>query len=113
MAKAFNFNTIKKEYLTVTLPDEKKTSLMICTPTKEIMDELQNLKESLKDNPDVEANTQVLDDLYGVIARIMSRNKGGIKVTKKDLEGLLDFGDLIYFFNAYVEFISEIKDSKN
>ena len=113
MAKAFNFNTIKKEFFTVTLPDEKKTSLMISTPTKEIMDDLQNLKNSLREDPDVESNTQVLDDLYETIARIMSRNKGGITVTKKDLEKILDVTDLIYFFNAYVSFIEEVANSKN
>lgn len=113
MAKAFNFNTIKKEFFTVTLPDKKKTTLMISTPTKEIMDDLENLKNGLKENPDVEGNTQVLDDLYDTIARIMSRNKGGITVTKKDLESILDVTDLIYFFNAYVSFIEEVANSKN
>lgn len=113
MAKAFNFNTIKKEFFTITLPDKKKTTLMISTPTKEIMDDLQNLKNSLKEDPDVEGNTQVLDDLYDTIARIMTRNKGGITVTKKDLEAILDVTDLIYFFNAYVSFIEEVANSKN
>ena len=113
MAKAFNFNTIKKEFFTVTLPDKKKTTLMISTPTKEIMDDIQNLKDSVKEDPNVEGNTEMLGDLYNLIARIMSRNKGGITVTKKDLESILDFTDLIYFFNAYVSFIEEVANSKN
>ena len=31
---SLNFNNIKKQYLTVTLRDENKTTIMICNPSK-------------------------------------------------------------------------------
>ena len=47
MAKPLDFNKIKKRYFTVILADEKNTTLMISTPTKEIMDEFIGMKDSL------------------------------------------------------------------
>lgn len=110
MAKPLDFNKIKKRYFTVTLPDEKNTTLMISTPTKAIMDEFIGMKDSLS----AEAmGDNAIDELYGLCAKIMSRNKGGIKVTKEALVSLLDFEDIILFIKAYTDFISELTNSKN
>lgn len=112
MAKALNFNNVKKRYLNVTLPDEKETVLMIGTPTKAVMNDLVLLRsglESLSDGADEEA----LDDLYAVCARVMSRNKAGKKITKEYLEEIFDFEDIIIFFHAYIEFVSELSNEKN
>jgi hypothetical protein len=110
MAKSLDFNTLPKRYLTVTLADENKTTLMIGTPTKQIMDDMIVL-QNLKDNVDV--GTEVMDELYGACARIMNRNKGGIRIEKELLEEIFDFEDILIFFNAYTNFISEINQSKN
>lgn len=113
MSKAINFNTVKKRYLTVTLTDEKKTTLMIGTPTKAIMDELILLQSSFDVLSEDEANAEATDDLYNACAKIMSRNKGGIKITKDELAEIFDFEDIMIFFNAYMDFIGEITDLKN
>lgn len=113
MSKALNFNTVKKSYLTVTLADEKKTTIMIGTPTKAIMDELVVLKSSLDIIDEDEANAEATDDLYSACAKIMSRNKGGIKITKDYLAEIFDFEDIKIFIDAYMDFIDEIIKSKN
>lgn len=113
MSKALNFNTVKKSYLTVTLADEKKTTIMIGTPTKAIMDELIVLKSSLDLIDEDEANAEATDDLYNACAKIMSRNKGGIKITKDFLADIFDFEDIKIFIDAYMAFIDEIIKSKN
>ena len=113
MAKPLNFNNVKKQYLTVTLADENKTTLMIGTPTKQIMDDLivlRDLKESVDEG---EADAEVMDGLYSACARIMSRNKGGIPIEKSLLEEIFDFEDIMIFFNAYMNFVNEINQSKN
>ncbi|MFQ8652495.1 hypothetical protein [Hominilimicola sp.] len=113
MAKPLNFNNVKKKYLTVTLADEKKTTLIIGTPTKAIMDDLLLLQSSLETINEDETNAEATDDLYLACTKVMSRNKGGIKVTKEFLENLFDFEDIMIFFEAYMDFIGEVTDVKN
>lgn len=109
MAKPLDFNKIKKRYFTVTLADENNTTLMISTPTKEVMDEFISMKDYLEGN----TGEDVIDALCELCAKIMSRNKGGIKVTKEALESMLDFDDIVIFIKAYTDFISELTNSKN
>lgn len=111
MARSLNFNTIKKEYLTVTLPNKK--TIMIGTPTKAIMKELISIQESLDDVDENNATAEDLDSLYIVCAKIMSRNKGGVTITPKDLEKDLDFEDIKIFLREYMDYMSEVMSSKN
>ena len=115
MAKTLNFNTIKKRYLTVTFADEKKTTIMIGTPTKAIMDDLTSLQSDLKgqDNDEIQNNDETMDELFATCARLMSRNKGGVKITKEFLEQQFDFEDIFTFFNAYMDFMNELTNLKN
>jgi uncharacterized UPF0160 family protein len=114
MANTLNFNTVKKQYLTVTLPDEKNTLLMVCMPTKSLFEELNSIKSNFNstDNSD-ESLDQALSDLYDLVARVMSRNKAGVKITKEALEKCLDFEDIILFFQSYLTFVNSVKSSKN
>lgn len=113
MAKTLNFNNVRKRYLTITLADEKNTTLLIGTPTKALMDDLTSLQNSLEVITDGDNNVEAFDDLYHACARIMSRNKGGIKITKEYLEEIFDVEDIMIFFNAYIDFVSELASSKN
>ena len=113
MSKAINFNNVKKHYLTVTLADENKTTLMIGTPTKAIMDELLLLQSSLERLNEEEGSADVTDDLYISCAKVMSRNKGGINISKEYLAEIFDFEDITLFFTAYMDFISEVTSVKN
>lgn len=110
MAKALNFAKVKKNYFTVTLPDEKETTLLICIPTKGVMDEILSLKDDLTlENMDAD----VIDELYELCVKIMNNNKGGIVVTKSALEESLDFMDIVMFIQCYTEFINEQISLKN
>jgi hypothetical protein len=106
MAKALNFNKVKKSFLPVTFSDEAETTILVGTPTKAIMTELTRLQSDLDDEAD-------LDDLYEVCAQIMSRNKTGYPVTTEFLAERMDFEDIKIFFSAYMEFIGEVIGSKN
>lgn len=113
MAKTLNFNNTKKQYLTVTLADKDKTTIMVGTPTRKILNDLLSMQESLESAKDDNASTEDMDSLFESCATIMSRNKGGIEITKEYLEDIFDFEDIIVFFNAYMEFISEVMGAKN
>lgn len=113
MAHILDFNTVKKTYLTVTLADEKKTVLMIGTPTKAVMDNLLVLQDAFKNVNEEEIGSDVMDDLYQACARIMSNNKTRTKITAEYLAELFDFEDVFLFFSAYMDYISEVTNSKN
>lgn len=113
MSKALNFNTVKKRYFTVTLPDENKTTLLVGMPTKKIMDELILLKSSVEALEDDETNTEATDDLYTACAKIMSRNKTGAKITPEFLGEIFDIEDVLIFFQNYMGFLGEVTSSKN
>lgn len=113
MAKPLNFNNVKKKYLTVTLADKNNTPIMIGTPTKAIMDDLTLLKSSLETIEDDVSDKEATDDLFAACAKVMSRNKGGVKISKEFLEELFDFEDIMIFFSAYMDFVAEVTGEKN
>lgn len=108
---SLNYNKMKKRYLSVTLADEQETTIMIGTPTKAIMDDLLFLQSNMSTVS--ENSPEVLDALYDSCARIMSRNKDGIKISTDYLAEIFDFEDILIFFNAYMTFVNELADSKN
>ena len=110
---SLNFNNMKKKYLAVTLADENETKLLIGTPTKKVMDDLIALKSALESFEEDNTNTDAIDDLYSACAKIMNRNKAGVKITKEFIEDLFDIEDVIIFFNSYMNFVGELGESKN
>lgn len=110
MGKSLDFNTLKKRYFPVTLNDENKTKLLIVPPTKRVFDEFAGMKDALENG---DLGDEAISELYGIVARLMSHNKTGIKVTKEMIEELLDFEDVILFIRTYTEFITEVTNSKN
>jgi len=111
MAKVLDFTKQKKEYLTVKLNDEKKTVLLIGTPTKAILSEFVSINDTISE--DGGADAQAIEDLYRVCAKVMSFNKGGIRITPEYLEDFFDIEDVMIFFNAYGEFMSSVTNAKN
>lgn len=107
--KSLDFNTLKKKYFTVTLANEQKTKLMICVPTKKILNRLNDLQNVLTDDIGEDA----LMEVYDLIAVLMSHNKTGHTVTAKELEEIMDFEDIMIFVTAYTDFVAEIANSKN
>lgn len=112
MANAVNFNNIKKQYLTVTLADEKSTTILVGTPTKKLLNDLIDLEDSIgKINSD--DNIDAMGELYDVCAKIMSRNKTNYVITKDYLEEIFDIEDIIIFLKEYMAFVSKLSTLKN
>lgn len=114
MSKPLNFNNVKKKYLTVTLADEKKTTVMISAPTKRVLSAIIALKDTMTDIEETnDISEETLDELYSLTAEIMSHNKGGVKIEAELLEEIFDFEDIMTFFDAYMDFINEETAGKN
>ena len=111
MGKTLDFNTRKKEYLTIKLNDEKKTVLMIGTPTKKILNDFIAINETIDSEGGADADS--INEVYEVCAKVMSFNKGGIKITADYLEDFFDIEDVMVFFNAYGEFMASLTNAKN
>ncbi len=113
MAKVLNFNEIKKQTMTVILPDEKQTTLKIGTPSKALIGELDVIRAELMayngDAPDSDA----LEKLYTSCAKILSNNTSGKKITKAFLKNIFDVEDVIILYQEYVDFVVSLANSKN
>ena len=110
MAKQFNFNTLKKRYMTVVLPDEKKTVLLVGMPTKNIFDEFIKIQDAGRES---ETAVEALELLYSMCAKVLNNNKGGIKITTEYIEDNFDMDDIMALIEAYSEFIGEVNNVKN
>lgn len=95
--------------MTVILPDEAQTKLLIVTPSKGIMGEVQELQKELTQA----SEDEVIDRLYDTCTTIMNRNKDNVKVERETIEDCLDLDDIMMFFTAYLEFINEVAQTKN
>ncbi len=107
MAKFLDFRAIKKSFFPVTFKDGK--SILVLTPKKKTIDELSKIQTNLS-NAD---NIAELDETYLTIAKILSNNKTKTAITKEYVEKMLDIEDIIIFFNAYVDFVTELANQKN
>lgn len=106
-----DFTKQKKEYLTVKLNDDKKTVLLVGTPTKRILQEFVAINERI--NEDGGAEAEAINDLYYICAKVMSFNKGGIEITPEYLESFFDLEDITVFLKGYTEFITTVTSAKN
>lgn len=110
MAKMLDFTKAKKPTIPIKLPDE--TILHIYGPTKAMLEELLDLDNVLEKA--VDNDKESIDALYDFVARCMSHNKLGQKITSEMLEGMeFDVSDLIRFAHGYAGFIAELKTAKN
>ena len=110
MSNTFDFNKLKKKYMTVILPDENKTTVLVTTPSKATFDSFVNIKNALEDD---NLGDEAINELYEIIANILNQNKAHIKFTREKVSELFDFEDIIVFIKAYTTFIKEVTNQKN
>lgn len=108
---SLDFRKTKKNYLKVTLNDDAETNLSIMQPTKELFERMVAMSAEVANisGSDLDA----LDEVYGVCAELMSRNREGLIVSKSNLEATLDFEDIVMFLQAYSAFVAGIVHGKN
>lgn len=114
MAKALNFNKYRPPILPVEMLDDEKTVIHVTPPTVDLQEELRaniaNLTALLNGHDEEQRAA-----LFDLAARLMSCNRNMRKITPEDLRKVfrLDEEDLAVFYDAYVEFLTEIENAKN
>lgn len=114
MAKILDFNLLQQPTQVLRMADDEKTVIHVSAPTVNMVDELKNngamLEAALKSN---DPNTT--QAVYNLAARLISCNLDGIVVTPEELavKYRMSLVALKMFFETYVEFLSEITNSKN
>ncbi len=109
MAKMLDFSKAKKPTLPVKFDDG--TMIHVYTPSKVEFDEMTDAQEYF--DGALEGERESIDKLYEITARLMSNNKMGREITVEELAGYLDMSDIVVFFRAYAQFISEVIAEKN
>lgn len=114
MAKTLDFNALNRPTLPLVMPDEAKTKIDVVAPTEGLVEELQSLAPNMEKALAAENETAV-PVIYDLAARLISCNKQGLKVTAEDLRDKykLNLEALIFFYNAYMDFMAEITNAKN
>ena len=114
MARKIDFNSIVKPMLEITLRDEARTVVHVTTPTEGLVEKLAANADQLR--AAVNGGTaEAIKAVFELTAELVNCNLDGIRVTAEELRdkyGLKLF-DVIIFFNAYMEFIEDIKNAKN
>lgn len=108
---ALDFRKQKKNCLEIILNDAAETKISVMQPTKRLFHRMAAMSEEVAGMGG--ADLDVLDEVYGVCAELMSRNREGIVVGKNNLEETMDFEDIVTFLQAYNAFVAGIVGGKN
>jgi hypothetical protein len=114
MAKTLDFNSVKRPVLQLVMLDDDKTHINVSTPTEGLIEELQRTAPELAEVMR-KGDADGIGEIYELAAKLINCNRSFIKVTAEDLRSKyrMDLEVLIIFFNAYLDFITEITDAKN
>lgn len=114
MAKMLDFNAFVQPTLPLTFADAARTVVNVTVPSEKLVEKLAanlgELQELAK-----HANKETVAACYGLAADLISCNLEDVAVTADDLRNKYGVGllMLVAFFNAYIDFIGEIKSAKN
>ena len=114
MAKTLDFNSYRRPTLILSMKDDKRTKIHVTTPTVELVEELRanltELQNALVGN-DATASRAV----YDLAAKLINCNMDGLTVTAEELATTYEMNleDMTMFFTVYMDFVSEIKNTKN
>ena len=114
MAKLLDFNNIEVQTLDIVLRDDARTTFHLRYPTEGLVQELMHISPEMHkvlENGDMES----LAMTYDLVARIISCNRDGLKVTGEELRTKyrMDFEMIVVFCNSYLAFLNEATNSKN
>lgn len=104
----FNFNKVKRSFMTVTLKDNRK--LIVKMPMKKTFEKLSALQEMDTDSMTAE---DAMDTLGGLCAEILSHNMTGEQVTTKEITDDYDTEEMEALIDAYMKFAGGVKNNPN
>jgi len=104
-----DFTQSSKRSLAVNMIDD--LAIRVRMPTKRVFDALLGLRDRLSNLTADDAGQ--LDEIYGLIAIVMSNNLEHREITRDYLSDLFDIEDVQTFFQAYMAFISGVVSDPN
>ena len=104
MPKTLNLNKMQKPSLRIELADEKHTTIFVMPPTKGEIEAFGEISAKLGGNK--------LDEAIEMCAKLMSHNIAKIPITAETLADW-DIYDIQMFYRTYIDYLLEIKNSKN
>ena len=115
--KEFNCNKLKKTVWPFTLKDktdedgnviERGKKIVVRMPQKKVFEAIQVIQNIDADNPTMEDTTEI----YNVLHAVLNNNMGRVKITREEIEEY-DIEDVMAIFDAYMDFVNELKKDPN
>lgn len=97
-----DFTKTNKRFLAVRLIDNQ--TICVRMPTKRVFDALNGLTARLETL--IADETGQLDEIYDLIAAILSNNLEHKPISSEELAGLFDIEDVQTFFESYMAFMT-------
>ena len=114
MRKTLDFNSIEQPVLEISMKDDAHTKFEICAPIEELIEKLEANTKLINESV-TKGTAESIKALFNLAAELISYNLDGVRVTAEELRDKyrLKLMDIVVFYGAYVDFISEIKAAKN
>lgn len=118
MGYKINFQKAKRNFILLTFDDEREDStpceleLKVGMPKKRVFEALMDMRD-ISDEKD-EAQTKkeknaidrrIIDEMYNLVAKILSNNLEGKKITKEWAEEQFSTDELKEFLTTYIKFV--------
>jgi hypothetical protein len=104
----FDFNKVKRSFLTVTLKDGR--TLPVKMPMKKTFEKMTALKEVDTESMSID---DAMDTLGGLVGEILTNNMKAEKVTTEYITENYDTEEMNAFIDSYMNFVSGVKDNPN
>lgn len=98
----------------------KEKTILVGMPKKKIFDMLLDLNSFIKTDEEPadeveksERSKKIIDDMYELVAVILSNNMAGEKISVDWVEDRMEFGELKEFLELYVKFCKGEAESPN
>lgn len=107
-----NFQKAKRNYIALAFEDEgqKEKTILVGMPKKKIFDMLLNMSKYIKGDGEegeeekTDRSRKIIDDMYKLVAMILSNNMSREQISVEWVEEQMDFGEIKEFLELYVKF---------
>ncbi|MBD5498018.1 MAG: hypothetical protein HDR11_09695 [Lachnospiraceae bacterium] len=117
-----NFQKAKRNYMVLTFDDEREKdgeketyerTILVGMPKKRIFSALMDMQDIMEKKNEAQtekeknkANREIIEELYELVAKILSNNMTGEKITTEWVDEQFTTEELQTFFVQYVKFVN-------
>ncbi len=124
-----NFQKAKRNYMVLTFDDEREDdgrireyerTVCVGMPKKRVFSALMDMQEIMDKREEAQtaaeknqANREIINELYELVAQILSNNMKGEKITEEWVADQFSTEEIKEFFNMYIKFVNGEAASPN